>query len=233
MARPRDAGRLARIADAALGVFGRSGFRLAQMADVARACGLSPGTLYLSVDSKEALLHIAVRHALGRLDDGYAATGQATGLDATIALLREAMGGAGTRWPLLRTAVTAPPPSDAAAELAAIIGEIHEQLSAQRRLIWLLDHCGRDLPALGAFLATAMRGGLLADLEAYARARVAQGLFDPIAVRPGTSRAIVEQVSWLAMHRHADADPPPLDDAAARRLTQDLACATLLRKRAP
>src|SRR5512147_460823 len=61
---PRPApGRLAAIADAAARVFTRQGFRLSQVADVAREAGVAAGTVYLYAADKTALLDLAIRAA--------------------------------------------------------------------------------------------------------------------------------------------------------------------------
>ena len=49
------------ILDAALAVFGESGFARAKIDDVARLAGVSKGTVYLYYDSKEALFREMVR----------------------------------------------------------------------------------------------------------------------------------------------------------------------------
>jgi AcrR family transcriptional regulator len=49
------------ILDAALAVFGESGFARAKLDDVARLAGISKGTLYLYFDSKESLFREMVR----------------------------------------------------------------------------------------------------------------------------------------------------------------------------
>src|SRR4029079_12909788 len=49
------------ILDAALAVFGESGFARAKIEDVARIAGVSKGTVYLYFDSKEALFREMVR----------------------------------------------------------------------------------------------------------------------------------------------------------------------------
>src|SRR5258708_36732729 len=60
MPRKRPGDRLDQLADAALTVFGRTGFRLAQMDDIAAEMGVAKGTLYGYVDSKEALFALAL-----------------------------------------------------------------------------------------------------------------------------------------------------------------------------
>lgn len=52
------------ILDAALAVFAEKGFAAARLDQVARAAGVSKGTLYLYFDSKEALFEAVVRSAI-------------------------------------------------------------------------------------------------------------------------------------------------------------------------
>src|SRR5437016_558167 len=56
--------RLKELIAAATRVFIRLGYRRAQMADIAREMGVAPGTLYLYVESKEALFHLALQKAV-------------------------------------------------------------------------------------------------------------------------------------------------------------------------
>ena len=63
MARSVPLDRLDALVDAATGVFIAQGYRRAQMADVAAVLGLAKGTLYLYVESKEALFDLVVRYA--------------------------------------------------------------------------------------------------------------------------------------------------------------------------
>jgi|GEM_PF-4824145 AcrR family transcriptional regulator len=60
MARTRPAERVASLIDAAVRVFCRKGFCRAQMADIAREMGVSPGLLYNYVESRESLFYLVV-----------------------------------------------------------------------------------------------------------------------------------------------------------------------------
>ena len=63
MARRIPADRLEQLVDCATTVFIDQGYRHTQMADVAEALGLAKGTLYLYVESKEALFDLVCRYA--------------------------------------------------------------------------------------------------------------------------------------------------------------------------
>jgi len=58
---PRD--RLARLVECATQVFIEQGYRRTQMADIAKALGVAKGTLYLYVESKDALFDLVARCA--------------------------------------------------------------------------------------------------------------------------------------------------------------------------
>jgi AcrR family transcriptional regulator len=60
----RKEARPAEILDAALAVFAEKGFAAARLDQVAKAAGVSKGTLYLYFDSKEALFEAVVRSAI-------------------------------------------------------------------------------------------------------------------------------------------------------------------------
>src|SRR5438093_11638186 len=63
MARTVPDDRLARLVECATQVFIDQGYRRTQMADVADALGVAKGTLYLYVESKDALFDLVARYA--------------------------------------------------------------------------------------------------------------------------------------------------------------------------
>ena len=66
MARKKEPQKLEAIAEAAISCFTDLGVRRTQMTDVAKAAGVSAGTLYLYVSSKEALFHLAILRLCAR-----------------------------------------------------------------------------------------------------------------------------------------------------------------------
>ena len=62
MARPIPPERFDQLVRTAAEVFIRNGYRRTQMADVAEALGIAKGTVYLYVESKEALFDVVARH---------------------------------------------------------------------------------------------------------------------------------------------------------------------------
>jgi AcrR family transcriptional regulator len=63
MARTTSPDRLEQLAACATRVFIERGYRDTQMADVAAAMGVAKGTVYLYVESKEALFDLSLRYA--------------------------------------------------------------------------------------------------------------------------------------------------------------------------
>ena len=132
MARTRPPERFSQLRDAALAVFASKGLRRARMADVARAMGVSTGSLYNYVESKQALFHWLVE--LGsetavappaRLPIPTPPPG------ATERRLRQQLA-EGMRLPRLEAALARRRVSDARAELEAIVREFYERMERTR-----------------------------------------------------------------------------------------------------
>ncbi len=224
--RRRTPGRLGEIATAALAVFSRQGFQLTLMSDVARAAGLAAGTLYLYVESKEALLELALECA----ETGHArerplpVRGQ--GLAKIASGLRDRLAERAD-WRILRAALTRRRVGDVDAEIREIATELFDLIAGARRLIWLLDRCAGELAEFAAVYHDRVKGAYMRDLTAYVWKRQSTGHvssdLDPVA----GARAIMEMIVWMAAHRHRDAMPPAIDDAAGREAVVTLAAKAL------
>src|SRR3954468_8105949 len=112
MPRTRPADRPDQLAEAAITVFKRKGYRQALMSDVAKEMGVSSGLLYSYVESKEALLHFALEWAATRGDDG---SGNGDG-------------------PVARPEPALPIPTPAPGETARVVGEVLRRRMAQPAL---------------------------------------------------------------------------------------------------
>lgn len=205
-------GRLKDIAAAALTVFTRQGYRLTQVADIAREAGISAGAVYTYVAGKEALLELAITEALGEVDDG-ATFFTARGIAAIAAELPGKLQKR-LRWPLLRAAVRRR--SVSAGELEAVATELFTLAGAARHLNWLLDRCARDVVELDGVYESAVRARLIGDFTTVV------DLADGVAegddeLKRARGRALFEMIVWMGMHRHRDRQPPTTDDAVALR----------------
>jgi AcrR family transcriptional regulator len=213
-------GRLTAIAEAALGVFWQHGYAETQVADIARAAGVSTGTVYLYAESKEALFHAALLHAQGKPLAEDALPLAFPGWTKAMSELKR-FAAEVSAWPRLSAAIAArtrPSP----ATLAAIAGELYDLIAANRRVLALIDRCARDVTDLHNVYESGMRDRYITDIE-----RLAARL--PHLTRPAiTARAFVELIAWMAMHRHGDKRPLGASEAEIRSATIAAAAAMLL-----
>ncbi|MDX2169266.1 MAG: TetR/AcrR family transcriptional regulator [Deltaproteobacteria bacterium] len=213
MARRAPPDRIARLIEVATEVFIRLGYRRTQMSDVAEALGVAKGTLYLAVESKEALFDLVVRHAdaahppvPARLPVPTPARG------ATLAWVEERVG-AVVIGPALAAALRAAPPRDARRELRGIVRELYATMSTQRVAIKLIDRCAADYPELAQVWVRAGRTTQLAALCRYLESRIAAGALAAVPDVPIAARIIIETLTTWAVHRHWDRAPQPMAEA--------------------
>src|SRR5262245_17184615 len=158
MARRRPGDRVERLARCALEAFSARGYRRTQMADVARALGVSPGALYGYVESKEALFDLAIRHAIGEalseaalpwkapepaaiLRDGSARIVRETRSSGPRARTARETRSSGPR---ARTARASRRARDVRGELRRNLGALYDGLARNAAAIRLLERCAAD-----------------------------------------------------------------------------------------
>jgi AcrR family transcriptional regulator len=222
MPRVRPEHRLDHLVETAAKVFTARGYRRTQMADVARAMGVAPGTLYLYVASKEALFDLVVQRAFRDADTlpppRLPIPAPAAG--ATLHHLRERFARE-ARLQALAAALSRRRVSDARAELEGIVRELYAFVAAKRRGIALLDRSALDWPELATLFFKGFRRTLLRQLTTYLERRMRQRQLRRVPHPAAAARLIVETVAWFAMHRHGDLDSSMIDDAAAEATVVD------------
>lgn len=215
---------LAEIADAAVAVFTDKGFRPAGISDVAAALGLSHGALYTYVDSKQALLYLALLRAtwpdaVGELtlpvtvpssEDVVAVVAKWAAEHAGLAMAGDAVGG---------------PVAD---ELGAIVDSLYGFVERNQRVLQLVERCADDLPELAQWYFVRQRRSVLADLGEYLERRIGAGALRPVPDVPVAARFVVETIAWFAMHRHGDPDSAMLTDDDCRRTVRHLLLSAFL-----
>jgi AcrR family transcriptional regulator len=199
-------------------VFIAQGYRQTQMADVAAALGVAKGTLYLYVESKDALFDLVLRYAdaeppLARLPGLPVPTPQP---GATLQYVRERLAASQTL-PTLAVALTRQRVTDAERELTAIVCELYNTLARNRQGIKLLDRSARDHPELAALWFAGARGGVMAMLTQYLENRMHRKLLRPAPDVAVAARLLLETLVFWAVHRHWDPHPQPMDDTAVQR----------------
>ncbi len=189
------------------------------MADVAKAMGIAPGTLYLYVDSKEALFDLVVQRAF--LDRPAEPPPQlpipTPAQDATLAHARERFARE-ARFPVLKAALARKRPLAAAAaraELEAVLHELYAMMARNRRGVKLIERSALDRPELAGLYFKRVRRGLIAAVTQYVERRIRRRAFRPVPDAATAARLIIETVAWFAMHRHGDLDPGNIDERTA------------------
>jgi AcrR family transcriptional regulator len=209
--------RLSELIRIATQVFIAQGYRRTQMADVADALGVAKGTLYLYVESKEALFDLVCRYADGAPDGDDAPTFpvRTPKPGATLRFVRDELERHQTL-PALSAALARRRVTDAPAELRAIVEELYDRLARNRRRIKLIDTSARDYPELAALWFESARGGFLRSLRDYLESRIGGGLLAPVPDVATAARLVLETTVFWAVHRHFDPRPETVSDALAR-----------------
>jgi len=212
VARTRPVDRFSHLRDAALAVFASKGLRRARMADVAQAMGVSAGSLYNYVESKEALFHWLVE-----LGPGGAVTEPAKlpiptpPPGATEARLRAQLA-EGMRLPALDAALARRRVGDPRAELLEIVRELYARIERSRGVLSAIERSAIDQPELFDVYFRGARRELFAALARYVAKRAKSGHFAKVGDPTVAARFIVESVSWFGRHRFGDPDPELLPD---------------------
>ena len=228
MSRTAPPDRFERVIDAATRVFIELGYRRTQMEDVAKAAGLAKGTLYLYVESKEALFQLALRYAdvprpilaPSRLPVSTPRSG------STLRAIQERLLEE-RRLPSLSAALGRRGGGDSRAEIEAIVRELYSMLRRSRTGIKLIDRCAHDYPELAAVWFQSGRYGLVELLARYLRSRIRRKLLPEVVDVAGAARFVLETVVFWAVHRHWDPSPQPIDEGVAEELVVALVCNAL------
>ena len=224
MARPIPPERFDQLVRVAAEVFIRNGYRRTQMADVAEALGVAKGTVYLYVESKEALFDVVARH----VDDETPIpcpeslpirTPEAA---STLKVIRDRIHAQIGIAPLEKALASPKFPRDARSELESIVLAVYDVLHKNRRGMKLIDRSAVDRPDFAALWFEGGREGLLALLDRYIRTRIDAGAFRPVTDVATATRAMVEILAFWAVHRHWDAHPQNTSEANARATAAEL-----------
>jgi AcrR family transcriptional regulator len=216
MARRIPDDRLSQLIETAANVFIEQGYHRTQMADIAQALGLAKGTLYLYVESKEALFDLVVRHAddEGRAGDGLALPVKTPRPGVTLRYVQEELA-RHQRLPALAEALERRRVTNVKRELEHIIRELFQALARNRRRIKLIDRSARDYPELAALWFDGARAGFLGLLEHYLRDRAQRGTLRSVPDLPAAARLMLETTVFWAVHRHWDVNPQHVSESAA------------------
>jgi AcrR family transcriptional regulator len=214
MARTIPDRRLHDLVQAATEVFIAQGYRRTQMADVAAAMGLAKGTLYLYVESKEALFDLVVRSAdrEGPIELPPKLPVPTPEPGATLEHVASVLSERAV-FPALHDALARRRAGDVRLELGGILHELYQTLARSRTGLKLIDRCAFDHPDLAALWFGRGREFLLALLVQYLGHR--KNHIRPFPDAAVAARIVLETLVFWAVHRYWDPAPQQVDERVA------------------
>ena len=226
---PKD--RFHELVEAATSVFLDDGFRRAQIAHVADRMGVAKGTIYLYVESKEALFHAVVHHAdrNERIELPEVLPVPTPPPGATLQEVRRRV--EVSDLPVLAEAIARRRVVDVRAELEDIVRDLYGLLTRHRVGIKLLDRCARDHPDLAVVWYGSGREGIRELLRAYLEDRIRRRRLPPVEDPAITARIVLETAVFWAVHRHWDPSPQAVDEQTAEHAVVSFVVRGLLGER--
>jgi AcrR family transcriptional regulator len=217
MARSIPVGRLEQLIDCATSVFIDQGYRRTQMADIADALGVAKGTLYLYVESKEALFDLVARYADAArpFENPPSLPVPSPKPGATLDYVRQRLV-QNRSLPSLQAVLARQRVTDVRGEIETIVIELYSAMARNRRGLKLLDRSAPDMPDLAALWFEGTRGELIATLDGYLQDRIRRGKIRPVPDTAVLARLIIETVVFWAVHRHWDPHPQVVDEHVAQ-----------------
>jgi AcrR family transcriptional regulator len=227
--------RFAQLIEVATKTFVARGYRLTQMSDVAEALGVSKGTLYGSVESKEALFDGAVRFA-----DGHEALPAPGALPlrtpapgSTVRYVQERLL-QGARDQELVVALGRPEGSAASEdEFERIVRDLYRLMAKNRRALKLVDRCALDHPDLAPVWFEQGRYAQVSLIAAYLKRGIREGSLRPTPHLDLSARMVLETIALWAIHMPWDPSPRPFPEAAIEQAVVDLLVQAHTKERAP
>lgn len=212
-------GRIPRLVECATRTFIANGYAQTRMEDVAEALGVAKGTVYLYVESKEALFDLVVR-AADRPEHVPELPVKTPRSGATLAYVGERLAEK-QGLPALLGAVARN------GEPAAIVGQLFDVLHENRTAIKLVDRTARDLPELQRAWSSGARRQLIETLARYLERAIRNCRVRAVRDPAIAARFVVETCGFWAVHRYWDPAPIDVAEENVRASVIDLVCTAL------
>ena len=205
---------------AATKVFTAKGFRQTQMSDIAREMGVSQGTLYTYVKSKEALFLLACERGFSDHppEPPKEPPIPSPSFETMLRKLRETMAST-TRLDALQAALRNRNVTDARAELEGVLREFYSVIERHRHGFDLIERSTLDVPEMAQMLFVEGRRKGVGALNRYISNRIESGHFKPVPDAATAARFIIEAITWFARHRHNTPDSQMISDHDALETT--------------
>lgn len=203
-------------------VFLECGYRRAQISDIAKAMGVASGTVYLYVESKEALFDAVIRAGVSpQTAEQWEFPLKTPPRAATLSFIERALAKE-SRITSLEAALQARrAPKETAVELETILREIYAKTSRHWLALKLVERSALDWPELAALWFGKHRLRVLQQLTRYFERRTGSGaLREPPGV-PAAARLVLEMIAAFAMHCRTDSAVILMDQAVAEATVID------------
>jgi AcrR family transcriptional regulator len=197
------------------------------MADVGAAAGMSSGSVFNYVESKDALFHLVFTRAfepvgVGADDLPYPTPGAGVTARLIEAKLRS------IPVPYLKAALSEDEPADVGAELRGIVLERYSIQESLWPVLAVIERCAAEVPEIEDFYFRRTRVGYFGRLAAYLEKRALSGHLRAMPDFAVAARIVSEMISWFAWHRKEGRDARMYEDDAARDTVVAFVCAALL-----
>lgn len=222
MARSIPPTRLPNLIEAALRVFSLKGFRRTQMADIAREMGMSPGSLYNHVESKEALFYLVIDAGFGENASSPVAFPVRTPAPGAIAKRVEELFKTTAETPMLAAALKRPRAENPSAELGAIVRELYAISYRTAAATKMIERSSFDLPELANVFYRKLRSGLVERIARLIESRASAGQYRRVPHPSVAARLLIETITWFARNRHGDPASQDITDEAAEETVVDM-----------
>ncbi len=191
--------RIPDIVGAAIDVFSRKGYRLAQMEEIAAEAAVSKATLYYYFKSKARLFHYVLENGTpygnGKLPPPETASSMSEG--ELLELLRRRLK-KGSRISSIQAFLRKGAKDiDLTHEIAEILGEFWDICERNRIQIVILEKSAFEFPELADVYDRYARRQALRQLEEYLTVRIRMGAIRPLHSVPATARFMLESLAWF------------------------------------
>ncbi len=219
--------RLLAVATAATEVFGRLGYRGTRTADVAARAGMSAGSIFTYVESKEALFHLVFLLGFGYLDESIPSLPLARPADGETGALIERHRRAVPE-SCMRAALQVDHLADVEIEVRDIIKERYAIVAGLWPVLAVIERCAVELPELEALYFGRARAAHFERMTRYVKKRADAGYLRAWPESAIAARLVTETIAWFAWKRHEERDARLYDDELVQQVVVEFLAAGLL-----
>lgn len=201
--------RIPDIVEAAIDVFSRKGYRMAQMEEIAEKAGVSKATLYYYFKSKIHLFQYVLEN--GSREGNRNVPPPESSLPKSegdfLRLLKKKLK-ENTRLRSVTSFLGAKTEGiDLEKEISEIVEELWDISEKNRIQIVVLEKSFSEFPELGEVYDRHGRGQMLRQLERYLIDRMRSGKVRPLHSVPATARFMLESLAWFGFKQPGAASP--------------------------